>query len=1045
VRRDYDPSRSNGGPSESSSHEPGRRVDRLWTLARLASSVSSALELETVLAEVTAALMALRPDVVCAVRLIDEEAGGYRLAGTGGFPGDRRVQVVPFGDGLTHVVAQTRRPVLVADNQADPRALKRHWSASQGLTTYYGVPIEAGPELFGVINVNFPPAAPPTDEEQATVAMLAGQAAVAIRNARLFAESEGRRRAAESLAEVSRSLARTLDVDTIVQQIADMACQLLQARSALVFRQGPDPEDLVTVALAGIPRDGDGLGVVFSGTGLAGYVVRQRQAAVTPDVLADPRVLVAAEDRLRIACAPDRAVLAVPLIAHDRVIGALAIRDSTGRTFRAEERWLAQAFADQAAVAFENARLYTEGAHRRLAAEELSRIARTLTESLDVTTVADRIVESVLPLLGIHSSVLRRLEPDGALVALAVGGRAAQHIERGHRIPPGVGVVGRALLERRPVVREVQNEASVILNDDVRDRMAASSMGVVLAVPLMTQDEALGVLAVGDVAGRRFSTESMTVLQAFADHATLALQNARLYQEVREARDFLQLIAENSADGIVTTDTRGRITSVSRGAEAIFGCRAVAMLGRRIAEHYEGGLDEGRQIMHRLSVEQRITEYETSLRRDDGHWTPTSASMALLRDANDVVTGTLGIFRNITERKHGEQALRQSEEQIRQLQKLEAIGKLAGGVAHDFNNLLTVIIGRCELMVSQLSLESALRRDIDLVHTTAERAAALTRQLLAFSRKQILEPKVLEPNSVVSGLASMLKRLIGEDIDFAYHPGDAVGRVKVDPGQLEQMIVNLVVNARDAMPQGGCITIETASVELAEPYAHDQHELPPGAYVMLGISDTGVGMDAATRARIFEPFFTTKPIGEGTGLGLSTVYGVVKQSGGGISVYSEPGEGTVFKVYLPRVDEEPVRQYAAPGSPRTSSGSETILVVEDQAEVRDFVRDGLVQYGYRVLDARTPAEALQILERHQGVIHLLVTDVVMPQMSGRELAERLTAREPTLKVLYMSGYTESAIVRHGRLDAGTVLLQKPFAPDALADKVRTVLDASDGS
>ncbi len=1023
-----------------SSDDVQSRTSHVRQIARLACSVSSELELETVLTNVTHALLALRPDLVCGIRLIDHEAGGYRLAGTGGLALDRRVQVVPFGEGLTHVVAETRQPVLVADNQRDPRALKRHWSAGEGLTTYYGVPIEAGEDLLGVINVNFPPSSPPTEDEQASVELLAAHAAVAIKNARSYAETEARRRAAESLAEVCRSLARTLDVDAIVQQIADMACQLLKARCAFVIRLGSAPDELVAIAVSGILRAGERPGVVFPPTGLGGYAVRTREPAVTADALADPRTQPTAEERESLALAVDRAVLAVPLIVQDRVIGALSIRDFTGRDFRPEEQWLAQAFADQAALAFENARLYTEAARRRLAAEELTRIARTLAESLDEFTVTERIVESVLPLLGVHSSVLRRLQPDGSLVAIAVGGEARGHITRGHVIQPGIGVVSRVVAERRPIAREVTDETDVVRTADIREQMEAARMHVVLVVPLATRDQIVGVLAVGAHAGRRFSDDDVALLQAFADHATLALQNARLYEDVREARDFLQAIAENSADGIVTTDPRGRITSFSPGAEDLFGRRAADVLGTRITAYYEGGLDEGRAIMQRLRADQRIPEYETPLRRQDGSTVPTSASMSLLRGPDGTVVGTLGLFRNITERKRSEDALRHSEDQVRQLQKLEAIGRLAGGVAHDFNNLLTIILGRAELLLTQLPPKDPLRRDIELTYTTAQRAAALTKQLLAFSRKQMLEPKVLDPNAVVSGMASMLARLIGEDIDFAYRPGADVGYLRADPGQLEQVIVNLVVNARDAMPAGGRITIETANVDLAEPNASERHEVAPGSYVMIGISDTGTGMDAATRARIFEPFFTTKALGKGTGLGLSTVYGIVKQSGGGISVYSEPGEGTSFKIYLPRVEAvEPESAELPPAV--VASGSETVLVVEDQDDVREFVREILGGYGYRVLDACDPTEALLIAERLTEPLHLLLADVVMPQMNGRELADRLTSLRPELKVLYMSGYAETAIVHHGRLDPGTVFIQKPFTPAALAGKVRALLDA----
>jgi CheY-like chemotaxis protein len=327
------------------------------------------------------------------------------------------------------------------------------------------------------------------------------------------------------------------------------------------------------------------------------------------------------------------------------------------------------------------------------------------------------------------------------------------------------------------------------------------------------------------------------------------------------------------------------------------------------------------------------------------------------------------------------------------------------------------------------------------VHKTAERAASLTRQLLAFSRKQILAPKVMDLNTVVPNMASMLERLIGEHVRLAFRPGRGVGRVKADPGQLEQVVVNLVVNARDAMPEGGRVTIETANVELDEHYARQHVGAEPGPYVMLAVSDTGIGMDAATQARIFEPFFTTKPLGKGTGLGLSTVYGIVRQSGGNIWVYSEPGQGTTVKVYLPRVEEaeEPVDAQPVP----PGRGTETILLAEDEDEVRALAHEVLAGYGYTVLEAREPTEAIQIAEGYAGPIHLLVTDVVMPDLSGRALAERLAPLRPEMKVLYVSGYTDDAIIHHGVLEAGTAFIQKPFTPEGLGRKVRQVLETPD--
>jgi PAS domain S-box-containing protein len=378
------------------------------------------------------------------------------------------------------------------------------------------------------------------------------------------------------------------------------------------------------------------------------------------------------------------------------------------------------------------------------------------------------------------------------------------------------------------------------------------------------------------------------------------------------------------------------------------------------------------------------------------------------------------------------------EEQNRQSQKVEAIGQLAGGIAHDFNNLLTAIQGYCELLSSALGSESPHQSDLGEIRHAADRAASLTRQLLAFSRRQILEPRVLDLRESLRGIESMLRRLIGEDIDVVLRTTDEAARVKADPGQIEQVILNLAINARDAMPEGGSLLLEVMNATLDESYARRHVSVKPGRYVMLGVSDTGMGMDALTQARIFEPFFTTKKAERGTGLGLSTVYGIVKQSGGNIWVYSEPGRGATFKVYLPRVDEVEDQPASEP-APGTLTGSETILVVEDEPGVRELVRRVLERYGYRVLVAATPHDALELAARHVDPIHLLMSDVVLPEMSGRSLANQIVAQRPDIRVIYMSGYTDNAIVHHGVLDPDTPFLQKPFTPEALARKVRAVL------
>lgn len=448
----------------------------------------------------------------------------------------------------------------------------------------------------------------------------------------------------------------------------------------------------------------------------------------------------------------------------------------------------------------------------------------------------------------------------------------------------------------------------------------------------------------------------------------------------------------------------------------------------------------GAQMIFKVIRERTEISYEYRIVRPDGN-------IRYIHDQAKVVfdehTGqplkVVGTAHDITERKRAEETQAKLEEQLRQAHKMESVGRLAGGIAHDFNNLLTVIRGYCDLMQTQIPGGDPLRKDLEQIRRAGERAAGLTRQLLAFSRKQMLAPTSLDLNDLVTNLHKMLGRLIGEDINLVMVLQPGLWSVEADPGQIEQVIVNLAVNARDAMPTGGMLTIETHNVHLDDSYLKTHLEAPSGPCVMLAVTDTGHGMDTPTQAHIFEPFFTTKEVGQGTGLGLATAYGIIKQSGGDITVYSEPGHGTAFKIHLPA--SETASDLTVPQTPPTSrGGAETILLVEDQEEVRGLVGRTLRSNGYTVLEARHGGEALLLAGQHQRPIDLLLTDVVMPQMSGRELAEQLKTFRPQMKVLFMSGYTDDAVVRHGLLTAEVEFLPKPFLPDTLTSKVRQVLD-----
>ncbi len=678
----------------------------------------------------------------------------------------------------------------------------------------------------------------------------------------------------------------------------------------------------------------------------------------------------------------------------------------------------------------------TERRRVEMSAAALIETGRELASGLEPAPVARQIATSVVRVFDARHATLYRLEREaGRLVCIAAAGAGHPTAWHGRSVRIGEGAVGRAAAEERSVwTPDILVDPKITLPDWAAERVRADGFRSVLAMPLKAGERVIGVLSLGDAPGRTYTEDELALLAAFVGQGAVALENSALYLEIRDARDFLQSITDHSPDAIITTDDRGRVTYFSRGAAAMFGCRAEEMIGEPVASLYPGGLEEARVVKRRLAEQGPLRNYETGFLARDGRRVEVSASIAMLRDAAGAEVGTLGVLKDIGERRH-------LEEQLRQSQKMDAIGQLAGGIAHDFNNLLTVIAGRAQLIISRLRPEEPIHRDATLVRTTADRAAALTQQLLAFSRKQVLQPQVLDLNAVVAGMEPMLGRLIGEDIDLAVIPATGLGRVRADPGQIEQVIVNLVVNARDAMPEGGCLTVETADVELDVAYASRHLSVPPGPYVMLAVTDTGLGMDEQTRSRVFEPFFTTKGPGKGTGLGLATVYGIVKQSGGDIKLYSECGRGTSFKIYLPRVAEPTI----LPAEPRTTPttaprGDETVLLVEDEPEVRDLAREILEASGYRVLQACDPHEAVLVAERHAGAIHLLLTDVIMPRQSGRALAERLRPLRPELQVLYMSGYTNEAIIRHGVLEPDTVFIQKPFTPTALGQKVRETLD-----
>ena len=510
-------------------------------------------------------------------------------------------------------------------------------------------------------------------------------------------------------------------------------------------------------------------------------------------------------------------------------------------------------------------------------------------------------------------------------------------------------------------------------------------------------------------------------------------QEKKARKKIEKEARLLAHAVKSISEGVCITDMQGKIIFVNESFLNTYGYSKDEVIGKPVSQIYSSN---NKDLFEEIFSETKRGGWKGELlqKKKDGTEFPVLLSTSLIRDDQNEEFAMIFVSTDISE-------LRRLEEQFRQAQKMEAIGRLAGGIAHDFNNLLTVINGYTELLLMHLQKDDPIYQQLDQIRLAGRRAESLTRQLLAFSRKQVLHPVVLDIRRIIEDMKKMLHRLISENIELHTILDPDLCHIKADPSQIEQVILNLVINARDAMPFGGKITIEAKNIVFKQSFYWEDTQIKAGKYLMLAISDTGAGMDEETKKRIFEPFFTTKKEGKGTGLGLSTVYGIVKQSGGFINVYSEKGVGSTFKLYFPCVKEPVVQSKSKRTSSKSLSGSETILVVEDEENLRNLVCDILRTHGYNVLEAANGGSALLKCEKYKEPIHLILSDVVMPEMSGAELVERLLRIHPEMKVMYMSGYTDDAVIRHGIMEEKVEFLQKPFSPTSLLEKVRSILDS----
>jgi PAS domain S-box-containing protein len=600
------------------------------------------------------------------------------------------------------------------------------------------------------------------------------------------------------------------------------------------------------------------------------------------------------------------------------------------------------------------------------------------------------------------------------------------------------------------------DKALLVTNEDIKklevtgevDRVGSPSK-IWLGVPLKVGQEIIGALVVQSYTDEHAYDETdRELLQFVSNQIGISIERKRAEEALKASDERYRIITNQTGQLIYDYDIR---TGCIEWAGAIG-----AVTGFTLKEFQKVDNDRWKSMIHPEDRERTLNYFDEAQRTTkkyqmeyrfqtkNGGYINILDEGVFLSNEDGRIVRLLGTMKDVTDCKRAEQALQESEEQLRQSQKMEAVGRLAGGIAHDLNNLLTGVTGYGDLLANKIPESSSLRKYVVEIQHAAQRAAALIGQLLAFSRKQILQPKVISLNETVGRMEDMLQRVISEDVELITFLSPNLGSVRADPGQIEQVIMNLAVNARDAMPRGGKLTIETANVTLDETYAKKHPEAQPGSYVMLSVSDTGEGMDKETQRRIYEPFFTTKEVGKGTGLGLSTIYGIVKQSGGTIWLYSEPRHGTIFKIYLPRIDREeslscPISSEGK-SEEKIAQPTETILVVEDEDIVRKLAEEILQKCGYTVLSAADGKEALSLCEEHTGSIDLLLTDIIMPGMNGCQLAKRLSHQWPEIRVLYISGYTDDLVVRHGELDPGTEFLQKPFTSKILTTKIRRILD-----
>jgi len=1055
--------------------ESREKSRRLETLGRLAQTLTATLSPDEVFQRVVDAAVELFGSSAAQLWLVDEDGRYVALrAAAGGDASTEGFERHRIGEGLIGTVVATREPLAVLDALDDPRARNVERARAAGVVSVGIVPLLIGQKVLGALTIGVRARHQPTPEEMQLLGSLASHAANAINNAQLYREATRQAQRMSALADLSRLLSETLDLDLVAQRVADSVRRLLGAHSSSLYRLDTESDTLVAFAISGDVGVAMSRGMVFPrGHAVVGLAIDVGTPIATPNLLEDPRFTFTPETRAMIERAGHRSVLGVPLRIGDRVIGALGVGDRVGRQFDDDEIRLTQAFADQAALALENARLYTEMTRRRLEAEELARLARSLTESLDPRDVGERIVESVLVLFQARSSVLRLLQPDGSLVTLARGGHLRNESYFRTILPAGVGPSGRASIEGRPVASsDVFSDPTIVLSADLAETMRRTGDSAVVAVPLRAKGGIIGTLSLGDVAGRVFSEAEVGLLQAFGDQAALALENAQLYEQNRRQVEELSVLLELSRAVTGQLDRAALLEAIRIQTGRILDAANMAIVLRdeergdlevvlRVVDGVPDMRTPLRYPSRTVGLMSTVLETGKAVRTDDylaecarngvapvgtfavvPHWVGvpmttgdtvigvltlrsqtrafSEADERLLSSIGHLAALALRSARLFEERARAYSELASAQDQLVRTEKLRALGEMASGVAHDFNNLLASILGRAQLTLQRLQ-DPQLRKWLQVIERSALDGAQTVRRLQEFTRTRRDQPFVaVDLNEVVRGALEITQsrwreetRSRGVAVEAQMSFG-SLPTVAGDPAELREAMTNLILNAVDAMPTGGTLTV-TTGVE--------------NNLIVVTVADTGVGIPEAIRSKIFDPFFTTKGP-QGTGLGLSMTYGILSRHGARITVDSQEGRGTRFRLaFAPGV--VPDVEQRAPSEAPPPGVSLKCLVVDDEPEVGRVLGDVLQTSGHRVVVLTDGAAA--IAQVRAEPFDLVFTDLAMPRVSGWQVAQAVKEIAPAVPVVLVTGFGVELSAEERRTHGVDMVLVKPL-------KITDVLD-----